>query len=65
MGIISTSRLGVLTIVSGGYAGERSNIRQQQQKPNVIFILADNVGYGDLVPYGGGEELRTAGKSGR
>ena len=24
-------------------------------KPNVIFILADNVGYGDLGPYGGGE----------
>ena len=28
---------------------------QQQQKPNVVFILADNVGYGDLGPYGGGE----------
>jgi len=26
-----------------------------QQKPNVVFILADNVGYGDLGPYGGGE----------
>ena len=25
------------------------------QKPNVVFILADNVGYGDLGPYGGGE----------
>jgi arylsulfatase len=24
-------------------------------KPNVIFILADNVGYGDLGSYGGGE----------
>jgi hypothetical protein len=22
---------------------------QQPQKPNVVFILADNVGYGDLV----------------
>jgi arylsulfatase len=28
---------------------------QQQQKPNVVFILADNVGYGDLGSYGGGE----------
>src|SRR5579872_6903109 len=28
---------------------------QQPQKPNVVFILADNVGYGDLGPYGGGE----------
>lgn len=25
------------------------------KKPNVVFILADNVGYGDLGPYGGGE----------
>ena len=23
--------------------------------PNVVVILADNVGYGDLGPYGGGE----------
>src|SRR5246127_2640735 len=27
----------------------------QQPKPNIVFILADNVGYGDLGPYGGGE----------
>jgi arylsulfatase len=27
----------------------------QQKQPNVVFILADNVGYGDLGPYGGGE----------
>jgi arylsulfatase A-like enzyme len=27
----------------------------QDQKPNVVFILADNVGYGDLGSYGGGE----------
>jgi hypothetical protein len=27
----------------------------QGTKPNVVFILADNVGYGDLGPYGGGE----------
>ena len=31
------------------------NIASAQTKPNVIFILADNVGYGDLGPYGGGE----------
>ena len=29
--------------------------RSPPQKPNVVFILADNVGYGDLNPYGGGE----------
>ena len=27
----------------------------QETKPNVVFILADNVGYGDLGSYGGGE----------
>src|SRR5262245_58544171 len=26
-----------------------------QQKPNVLFILADNIGYGDIGAYGGGE----------
>jgi arylsulfatase A-like enzyme len=25
-----------------------------QDRPNVVFILADNVGYGDMGPYGGG-----------
>ena len=27
----------------------------EQNKPNVVFILADNVGYGDMGSYGGGE----------
>jgi hypothetical protein len=27
----------------------------QDKKPNFVFILADNVGYGDLGAYGGGE----------
>lgn len=31
------------------------NAGSGQQKPNVVFILADNVGYGDLGSYGGGE----------
>ena len=26
-----------------------------QERPNVVFILADNVGYGDMGPYGGGK----------
>jgi arylsulfatase A-like enzyme len=28
---------------------------QMSLKPNVVFILADNVGYGDIGVYGGGE----------
>jgi arylsulfatase len=27
----------------------------QQPKPNILFILADNIGYGDIGVYGGGE----------
>ena len=27
----------------------------QRQKPNILFILADNIGYGDIGVYGGGE----------
>ena len=27
----------------------------QQSKPNILFILADNIGYGDIGVYGGGE----------
>ena len=29
--------------------------RRRSKEPNVVLILADNVGYGDLGPYGGGE----------
>ena len=33
----------------------QNTVAGSAQKPNVVFILADNVGYGDLGPYGGGE----------
>ncbi len=32
-----------------------SSAQAQQTKPNVLFILADNMGYGDIGVYGGGE----------
>jgi arylsulfatase A-like enzyme len=48
-------RLGLLgALVAASLVGEPA-VAQQQQKPNVVFILADNVGYGDLGSYGGGE----------
>ena len=42
-----------LTVVA--LMGSASAFAQQNSKPNVVFILADNVGYGDLGSYGGGE----------
>ncbi len=29
--------------------------RAQQKRPNILFIVSDDTGYGDLGPYGGGE----------
>jgi arylsulfatase len=30
-------------------------VTAQHSKPNILFILADNIGYGDIGAYGGGE----------
>ena len=35
--------------------GSATAFAQQSNKPNILFILADNLGYGDLGVYGGGE----------
>ena len=50
---------------SAGYIGSGCFVAQsvawsltasaQQPKPNILFILADNIGYGDIGVYGGGE----------
>ncbi|MGC1178372.1 MAG: arylsulfatase [Methyloceanibacter sp.] len=45
---------GALTVVLP-WAVAATPVLAQEGKPNVVFILADNVGYGDLGPYGGGE----------
>jgi arylsulfatase A-like enzyme len=29
-------------------------VTAQQSKPNILFILADNIGYGDIGAYGAG-----------
>jgi len=36
-------------------AAERVHAQQTQQKPNILLIVSDDTGYGDLGPYGGGE----------
>ena len=50
---ISLLALASAMIVGAAFA--TSPLAAQATKPNVVFILADNVGYGDLGPYGGGE----------
>src|SRR5271167_1185518 len=58
-----TERVGHLVVVTGAILGlalapleaQSSSGATAGKKPNVVFILADNVGYGDLGPYGGGE----------
>jgi arylsulfatase len=55
MGIDSKLWLGLLWAVTAEAVVSAPAVAQQLQKPNVVFILADNVGYGDLGSYGGGE----------
>ena len=51
---LSKNRL-IVSCVFLGAAMFAAQPAAAQQRPNVVFILADNVGYGDLSPYGGGE----------
>jgi len=44
-----------LLLSACAFAAVGSAARAQASEPNVVFILADNAGYGDLGPYGGGE----------
>ena len=46
--------LGLIASVAVVTVASTPAAAQQPQKPKVVFILADNVGYGDLGPYGGG-----------
>ena len=47
--------LGLMASVAVVTVASTPAAAQETKKPNVVFILADNVGYGDMGPYGGGE----------
>lgn len=55
-----TRRAGICNLIAftcaaalwGGGAQAQS---QESRKPNILFIVSDDTGYGDLGPYGGGE----------
>ena len=48
--------LGILSIsILATPVFSQTTSESKPKKPNVVFILADNVGYGDLGSYGGGE----------
>jgi len=55
MKIVHKLWLGLLEVAIVAAIVGTSAVAQQSQKLNVVFILADNVGYGDLGSYGGGE----------
>jgi arylsulfatase A-like enzyme len=51
MGMINNIRLGLLaSLVAAPIAG----LAQQAKKPNIVIMLMDNLGYGELGVYGGG-----------
>ena len=52
---VNAMKTPALAITLLALIGSETAFAQQNNKPNVVFILADNVGYGDLGPYGGGE----------
>lgn len=54
--LIKRSSFGCALVAMAIFAGLPALAKEKnQKKPNVVFILADNVGYGDMGPYGGGE----------
>ena len=54
MVVIRSIWLGFLASFIGVLAVSTSASAQPQQKPNIVFMLADNLGYGELGVYGGG-----------
>lgn len=58
MSTCTTPALRLLTIavlLTGAAFGQSNQSDAAESKPNILFILADNLGYGELGSYGGGE----------
>jgi arylsulfatase len=51
--IVSCFSLLVVTIVTA--LSGAATVHAQAKKPNILFLVSDDTGYGDLGPYGGGE----------
>ena len=52
----TTARLAAVTTIGVGLLASATIAQAQDaQKPNILFIVSDDTGYGDLGPYGGGE----------
>jgi len=50
--------LAVTTVVGVKPAQAQDGRENKENKPNVVLMLSDNMGYGDLGAYGSGGELR-------
>ena len=46
---------GSIIVLGAVFAGGSVEAQQADKKPNILFIVSDDTGYGDLGPYGGGE----------
>ena len=47
--------LTMLITLLGAMLGATAQAQAPAKKPNILFIVSDDTGYGDLGPYGGGE----------
>ena len=53
--MVKVLRSSALLASAGVLFALASSAAAADNTPNVVFILADNVGYGDMGPYGGGQ----------